>query len=326
MSMAPSKENSPMKRIFAASLTVALALFALPALAEPVKVVATFTILGDMVRQIGGDEVAVTTLVGPDGDAHFYEPTPADARALGTANLVVVNGLGMEGWIDRLVKTSGYKGPVTVTSTGVKPIAGEEEHDEAGHKDHGHDHGPDHGHDHGAHDPHAWQSVANAKIYADNILKGLVAAAPAKADTLRANHAAYRARLDAVEAEIKAALKPIPRRDRKIVTSHDAFGYYGKAYGVTFLAPVGMSTEAEASAGDIAKLIRQIKKEKIKAVFVETIADPRLLEQIARETGARIGGRVYSDALSAADGPAATYIDMMRHNLSQFTKALAPAS
>ncbi|CAO3456204.1 metal ABC transporter substrate-binding protein [Azospirillum brasilense] len=306
-----------MKRTFAASLATALALFALPALAEPVKVVATFTILGDMVRQIGGDEVAVTTLVGPDGDAHVYEPTPADARALGSANLVVANGLGMEGWIDRLVKASGYKGPVTVTSTGVKPIAGEEE-------EHDHDHG--HGHDHGAHDPHAWQSVANAKIYADNILKGLVAAAPDKAAALRANHAAYKAKLDAVDAEIKTALKPIPRKDRKIVTSHDAFGYYAKAYGVTFLAPVGVSTEAEASAGDIAKLIRQIKKEKIKAVFVESIADPRLLEQITRETGARIGGRVYSDALSAADGPAATYIDMMRYNLGQFTKALAPAS
>ncbi|MBK1839193.1 metal ABC transporter substrate-binding protein [Azospirillum sp. YIM B02556] len=303
-----------MKRLFAVSVTAALALFALPALAEPVKVVATFTILGDMVRQIGGDEVAVTTLVGPDGDAHVYEPTPADARALGAANLVVVNGLGMEGWIDRLVKASGYKGPVTVTSSGVKPIAGTEEHEE-------------HGHDgHGAFDPHAWQSVANAKIYADNILKGLVAAAPDKAATLRANHAAYEAKLDAVEAEIKAALKPIPRKDRKIVTSHDAFGYYGKTYGVTFLAPVGMSTEAEAAAGDIARMIRQIKKEKIKAVFVETIADPRLLEQISRETGARIGGRVYSDALSAADGPAATYIDMMRHNLQQFTRALAPAS
>lgn len=311
-----------MKRTFAVPLAAALALFTLPALAEPLKVVATFSILGDMVRQIGGDEVAVTTLVGPDGDAHVYEPTPADARALSAATLVVANGLGMEGWIDRLVKASGYKGPVIVTSTGVKPIAGEEEHDEKGHEDHGHGHG----HDHGAHDPHAWQSVANAKIYADNILKGLVAAAPAKADALRANHAAYKGRLDALETEIKTALKPIPRKDRKIVTSHDAFGYYGKAYGVTFLAPVGLSTEAEASAGDIAKLIRQIKKEKIKAVFVETIADPRLLEQIARETGARIGGRVYSDALSPPDGPAATYIDMMRHNLGQFTKALAPAS
>lgn len=309
-----------MKRLFAVTLTAALALCALPALAEPVKVVATFTILGDMVRQIGGDEVAVTTLVGPDGDAHVYEPTPADARALGAANLVVVNGLGMEGWIDRLVKASGYKGPVTVTSSGVKPIAGEEEH---GHDEHGHD---DHGHDHGAFDPHAWQSVANARIYADNILKGLVAAAPDKAAVLRANHAAYEAKLDAVEAEIKAALKPIPRKDRKIVTSHDAFGYYGKTYGVTFLAPVGMSTESEAAAGDIARMIRQIKKEKIRAVFVETIADPRLLEQISRETGARIGGRVYSDALSAADGPAATYVDMMRHNLHQFTRALAPAS
>ena len=312
-----------MKRIFAVSLTAALALFALPALAAPVKVVATFTILGDMVRQIGGDEVAVTTLVGPDGDAHVYEPTPADARALGAADLVVVNGLGMEGWIDRLVKASGYKGPVTVTSTGVKPIAGAEEHEEHGHDGHGHD---DHGHGHGAYDPHAWQSVANAKIYADNILTGLVAAAPDKAAVLRANHAAYEAKLDAVEAEIKATLKPIPRKDRKIVTSHDAFGYYGKAYGVTFLAPVGMSTESEAAAGDIARMIRQIKKEKIKAVFVENIADPRLLEQISRETGAHIGGRVYSDALSAADGPAATYVDMMRQNLHQFAKALAPAS
>ncbi|PWC88266.1 metal ABC transporter substrate-binding protein [Azospirillum sp. TSH100] len=309
-----------MKRIFAVSVTAALALFALPALAAPVKVVATFTILGDMVRQIGGDEVAVTTLVGPDGDAHVYEPTPADARALGAADLVVVNGLGMEGWIERLVKASGYKGPVTVTSTGVKPIAGEEEHDGHGHDEHAHEHG------HGVYDPHAWQSVANAKIYADNILKGLVAAAPDKAAVLRANHDAYEAKLDAVEAEIKATLKPIPRKDRKIVTSHDAFGYYGKTYGVTFLAPVGMSTEAEASAGDIAKMIRQIKKEKIKAVFVENIADPRLLEQISRETGARIGGRVYSDALSAADGPAATYVDMMRQNLQQFAKALAPAS
>ncbi|RJF83568.1 metal ABC transporter substrate-binding protein [Azospirillum cavernae] len=320
-----------MKRSFAATLAAALTLFALPslslpALAEPVKVVATFSILGDLVRQIGGDEVAVTTLVGPDGDAHVYEPTPADARALGAANLVVANGLGMEGWIDRLVKASGYKGPITVTSKGVPPIAGEEEPDAKGHDAKEHDAKDHAGHGAHAHDPHAWQSVANAKIYADNILKGLVAVAPAKADALRANHTAFRAKLDAVEAEIKTALAPIPRKERKIVTSHDAFGYYAKAYGVTFLAPVGLSTEAEASAGDIATLIRQIKKEKVKAVFVESIADPRLLEQITRETSARIGGRVYSDALSAADGPAATYIDMMRHNLGQFTKALTPAS
>lgn len=317
-----------MKRISAAALAAALTLFALPALAEPLKVVATFTIIGDMVRQVGGDTVAVTTLVGPDGDAHVFEPTPADARALGGADLVVVNGLGMEGWIDRLVKASGYKGPVVVASTGVKAIAGEEEHGEKGHAhghDHDHDHDHGHGHDHGAFDPHAWQSVANARLYADNILKGLTAAAPAQADALRANHAAFAAKLDALDADIRKAIAAIPRKERKIVTSHDAFGYYAKAYGVTFLAPVGMSTESEAAAGDIARLIRQIKKEKIKAVFVENIADPRLLQQITRETGARIGGRVYSDALSPADGPAATYVDMMRHNLSEFTKALSPA-
>ncbi|MBP2299700.1 metal ABC transporter substrate-binding protein [Azospirillum picis] len=306
-----------MKHLFGAALAAALALAALPATAAPLKVVATFSILGDMVRQIGGDEVSVTTLVGPDGDAHVYEPTPADARAIAGADLVIVNGLGMEGWIDRLVTASGYKGPVTVASTGVEPLA-------AAGEDHGHGHG--HNHEHDAVDPHAWQSVANARIYAGNILKGMAAADPGMAGTLRANHAAFAATLDALETEIRTGLSAIPRKDRKIVTSHDAFGYYGHAYGVTFLAPVGLSTEAEPAAGGIARLIRQIRKERIRAVFVESIADPRMLEQIARETGARIGGRVYSDALSPPDGPAATYVDMMRHNLAAFTRALAPAS
>lgn len=310
-----------MKRSLAPLLAATVALFALPALADPLKVVASFTVLGDMVHEIGGGDVAVTTLVGPDGDAHVYEPAPGDARALAGADVLVVNGLGFEGWMDRLVKSSGYKGRVVVASKGVKPIeaAEEEEHGhEAAHEEHGHDH-------HGL-DPHAWQSVANARIYADNIAKGLAAAAPAQAEALRARHAAYRAQLDAVDAEIKAALKPIPRKDRKIVTSHDAFGYFAKAYGVTFLAPVGLSTEAEPAAGDLARLIRQIRTEKVKAVFVESIADPRLLDQITRETGARIGGRVYSDALSGPGGPAPTYIAMMRHNIQQFSAALQPKS
>lgn len=303
-----------MRRILAAALAAAaVALAALPALAQPLaqplKVVASFSILGDMVRQIGGDAVTVTTLVGPDGDAHVYEPTPADARAVAAADLVVVNGLGFEGWMGRLTKASGYKGPVVVASRGVKPIEG----------------GHDHGHDHGE-DPHAWQSVGNARVYADNIAAGLAKAAPAMADGLRARQAAYAAELDTLDREIKAALAAVPKADRRIVTSHDAFGYFARTYGVTFLAPVGVSTEAEPSAGDVAKLIRQMKKDKVKAVFVESIADPRMLEQIARETGARIGGRVYSDALSGPDGPAATYTAMMRHNIRQFAEALKPAS
>lgn len=304
-----------MRRTLAAALAAAaVALASLPALAEPLKVVASFSILGDMIGRIGGTEVAVTTLVGPDGDAHVYEPTPADARALSAADVVVTNGLGFEGWMARLVKAAGYKGAMVVAARGVKPIKG-------GHDDHGHGHGHAHGDD-----PHAWQSVANARLYADNILAGLLKAAPDRAEALRAGHAAYTAELEALDREIKAALAPIPRGDRRIVTSHDAFGYYARAYGVTFLAPVGMSTDAEPSAGDVGKLIRQMKNEKVKAVFVESIADPRLLEQIARETGARIGGRVYSDALSGPDGPAPSYVAMMRHNTRQFAGALQPGS
>lgn len=304
-----------MKRVLMAAL--AAALMTQPALADPLKVVASFTILGDMAGRIGGDGVAVTTLVGPDGDAHVYEPTPADARALAGADLVIVNGLGFEGWMDRLVQASGYKGPVVVATAGIDPLAGAEEE--------GHGHSHDHGHHHGT-DPHAWQSVANAKVYAGNIAGGLAAAAPAQAEAFRSGLASYRAELDALEAEIEATLAPIPRERRIIVTAHDAFGYYAQAYGVTFLAPVGISTEAEPSAGAIARLIRQMKAENVRAVFVESIADPRMLDRIAAETGARIGGRVYSDALSGPDGPAPSYAAMMRHNTRAFATALGAGS
>ena len=174
-------------------------------------------------------------------------------------------------------------------------------------------------------DPHAWQSVANAMTYADNILVGLSAAAPAKADVFKTRHAAYRAELAALDAEIKTAFAPIPQKQRKIVTTHDAFAYFGKAYSVTFLSATGVSTESEASAGDVAKLIRQIKKEKVKAVFVENISDPRLVQRLAEETGAELGPAVYSDAL-AASGDASSYIGMMRQNAKAFAAALTPKS
>lgn len=299
----------------ALALLLSTAAWADPAL----KAVASFSILGDFVHQVGGDRVAVTTLVGPDGDAHVYQPTPADAQAVAGADIVFVNGLHFEGWLDRLTAAAGTKAPLVVASEGVTPRQfapgeGEEEEEHADADDHDHDHGPT--------DPHAWQSVPNAKLYVANIAKALSAADPAGAATYAANAAAYTAKLDALDAEIRAAIAAIPENHRIIVTSHDAFGYFGQTYGMTFEAPQGISTEAEASAADVAKLITQIRAEKVPAVFMENITDPRLLEQIAAETDAKIGGTLYSDALSPADGPAATYLDMMENNIHQFSTAL----
>ena len=308
--------------------------FAAPAFAqEKLNVIATFSILGDIVTNVGGDRVEVTTLVGPDGDAHVFQPAPADAQAVSGAQVIVANGLGFEGWMERLVEASGTQATLITAADGVTPIAfGEEEHaEEEGHDhDHGHDHaeGEEHdhdhaGHDHGAFDPHAWQSVTNVALYVGNIERGLAAADPAGAETYAANAAAFLAELDTLDAEIRAAVAALPEDRRTVVTSHDAFGYFAADYGLTFVAPQGVSTEAEASAQDVAALITQIRDAGIAAVFVENIADRRLLDQIAAETGAAIGGTLYSDALSAADGPAATYLDMMRHNLGQLTGALS---
>ncbi|KQT82680.1 metal ABC transporter substrate-binding protein [Methylobacterium sp. Leaf465] len=281
------------------------------------RAVATFSILADLVAQVGGDHVAVTSLVQPNADAHGYAPAPSDARTLADAKLVVVNGLGLEGWIDRLIKASGTKAPVVVASAGVKPIEAEDD-------DHGHGHdqgGP--GHAHGHHDdPHAWQSIANARIYVGNIRDALVRIDPDHAAAYTDNAKAYLASLDALEAEVRTGIAAIPKAQRRIITTHDAFGYFTAAYGLTFIAPQGVSTDSEASPRDVARIIRQIRQEKIPAVFLENISDPRLMQQIARESGAVIGGKVFSDALSGPDGPAPTYVAMMRHNLTAFTAAL----
>jgi zinc/manganese transport system substrate-binding protein len=280
--------------------------------ADKLKVVATFSILGDMVRNIGGERVEVATLVGPNGDAHVYSPTPADGRRLTEAKIVFTNGLKFEGWIDRLVKSSGTGAETIEAAKGVKPLKGEEE---------GHGHGHDHGH--GGSDPHAWQSIGNAKIYAANIRDALIAADEAGKATYQANAASYLKRLDEVEAEVKGLVAKIPLERRRIITSHDAFGYFEEAYGIDVVAPQGVSTESEASAKDVARIIQQIKRERIAAVFVENVSDARLMERIAKETGATIGSRVYSDALSEPNGPAGTYIDMMRHNIRAFSAALS---
>jgi zinc/manganese transport system substrate-binding protein len=275
---------------------------------DKLKVVASFSILGDLVKNVGGDRVEVATLVGPNGNAHVYAPSPADAKKAADAKLVFVNGLGFEGWLERLVKASGTKAPIIVTTKGIKP------RERVGDRDHDHDHGRA--------DPHAWQSVANAKIYVTNIRDALIAADPAGKAAYDANAAAYLARLDALEREVRDVIAKIPSERRKIITSHDAFGYFEGAYGIGFIAPQGVSTEAEASAKDVAAIITQIRKQKIAAVFLENVTDPRLVEQIARETGAKIGGTLYSDALTDDKGDATTYIDLIHHNLRQLAAAL----
>jgi zinc/manganese transport system substrate-binding protein len=270
------------------------------------RTVATFSILGDLVKNVGGDRSDVTTLVGPNGDVHVYTPAPADAKTLARANLIVVNGLGLEGWLDRLIAVSGSNAPVVIASRCVHP---REATDPSGTNLL-------------VSDPHAWQSVTNAETYVDNIRDGLIAADPAGKEFYDTSAAAYLAKLAALDSEIKAAMAAIPPDRRKIITTHSAFGYFGDAYGLQFIAPEGISTGAEPSAREVAKIITQIRTQKIPAVFLENIADPRLIERIAAETGAKVGGTIYSDSLSPPDGPAATYIDMMRHNAREFARAL----
>jgi len=280
------------------------------------KVVTTFTILGDMARNVGGEHIALTTLVGPDGDAHVYEPTPADGRALAQADLVLVNGLGFEGWIDRLVKASGYKGPVVVASDGISALKAGEDHG----RDEGHaENDKDHHHD--ELDPHAWQDLANGRLYVASIARALAAADPVRADDYRRRAEAYDSELVALDRDIRSRIDAVPADRRKVITSHDAFRYFGRAYGIDFHAPVGWSTESEPSAGEVAVLIRQMRDEGIRALFVENITDPRPVQQLAREAGAVIGGTLYSDSLSSPTGPAPTYLDMFRHNASEIAKA-----
>ncbi len=273
-----------------------------PAAAKTLRVVASFTVLADMVGQVGGDHVRVKSLVGPNGDPHVYEPSPADANALAHADLVVESGLGLEGWIDRLISASGYKGPVVVASTGVAPRTMVDGDD-----------GPSKGRI--ITDPHAWNSAANAALYAANIERALIKADPADAADLKASGDRYIAQLKGLDAWARQELAAVPPDRRKVITSHDAFSYFGRAYGVTFLAPQGVSTDAQPSPAQVAALITQIRAEKVKAVFIENQTDPRLVEEIAKEGHAKLGGALYPEALSNPDGPAASYAAMFRYNV-----------
>jgi zinc/manganese transport system substrate-binding protein len=296
------------------ALGLALALpAAAPAAAQPApkRVVASFSILADMVRRVGGPHVAVHALAGPDQDLHGFQPRPSDLQLVAQADAMVVNGLGLEGWAERIAKAAGFKGTAIVASRGVPAL-------KTGHR---HGHGG-HSHSHGVHDPHAWQDVANAKRYVANIRDGLAAADPANAPAIAAAAARYTAELDALDAEIRALLAPIPRPRRRAVTSHDAFAYFAEAYGVDMLAVAGTWRDAEPSARELAALAAQVKRQNIRALFLENAGNAAGLRALANETGTVIGGRLYADALSQPGGPADSYIAMMRHNATVIAEAL----
>ena len=294
-----------MKRSMLLSSMAALVLsaFSVLAQAKPLEAVASFTVIADMVQNVGGDRVHVTSLIGPNGDPHVYEPSPADAQALKKADLVFVSGLHLEGWMDRLIKASGYKGEPVVLSSGIKTRSMEEDGERIT-------------------DPHAWNSAANAVIYVRNIVAALEKADPAGASLYKANGERYTQQLQALDSYARTQIQSIPVAQRKVLTSHDAFGYFGDAYGVTFLSPLGFSTESEASAADVGKLIRQIKAEHVSAYFFENSGDPRLVKQIADASGAKPGGELYVEALSPANGPAASYVQMFKYNVDQLVAAM----
>ena len=271
---------------------------------QPVPVVASFSILGDLVRVVGGDRVVVTSLVGPDADAHIFEPKPSDAKAVAQARLLVTNGLGFEPWATQLAQAAGYRGTSVVASQGVQARTLAQ------------DHGP------AQSDPHAWQNPNNVIVYVRNIEVGLSRVDPAGAAMFQRNADAYAQELLALDGFAKTQFATIAAGRRKVITSHDAFGYFGAHYGIQFFAPQGVSTNAEPSAKGVAQLIRQIRREKIKSVFLENMSNPRLLTQLSQDAGVTVGGRLYADALSGPNTPGATYLQMVRHNVTQLTAGM----
>ena len=254
---------------------------------------------------MGGDKVSVTTLVGADEDAHRFEPKPQDAKNLLKSKLLFVNGLGFEPWTQKLVKSAGYTGQTVVVSQSVKarfmPAAKGASQET---------------------DPHAWQNPSYVMLYVRNIAAALAQADPANASFYQTNSLAYAKELQTLDADAKAQFAAIAADKRKVITSHDAFGYFGAHYGIRFLAPQGMSTEAEPSAKQVAQFIRQMQTEKTRAVFIENMSSPKLLSQLSKDAGVTVGGTLYVDALSAASGPADSYLKLMRHNVAQLAAGM----
>lgn len=289
-----------------AGLVAGLMFAAAAGAAEKLPVLASFSILGDIVSQVGGERIAVSTLVGPDQDAHVYQPSPDDIKKVAHARLIVVNGLGFEGWLERVAHSVNYKGDIVVASAGVKAREMADE-DKPGVEQI---------------DPHAWQNPLNVIIYTGNIVTALSKLDPAGAAIYKKNGDAYIAALRQLDNWTFEQIAAIPPAKRRIITSHDAFHYFGAHYKIEFIAPQGMSTDSEPSALEVAAMIRQMEKEHIKAVFIENMTSPRLLEQISRDAGVAAGAKLYSDALSGPQGPAPDYLHMMRYNVGQMLDGL----
>lgn len=301
-----------------ALLAIALLVLSGPAAAERLPVVVSFSILGDLTQKIGGEHVQVHTLVGNGADPHVYQPTPTDARIVSRARLVVVNGLGFEGWIERLIRSSGYRGQLVVASKGIEALGSAPAASGGSEQQH-----PQHDHGGAGVDPHAWQDPGNVRRYVDNIAAALADVDPANKAVYQANAARLKQQLEVLDSDIRAIFSALPPGQRTVVTSHDAFAYFSHAYGIRFLAPVGVSPDAQPSAAAVGAIIRQIRQEKIRAIFMENISDPRLLKRISQESGARIGGTLYSDSLSAPGTAADSYLGMMRQNAKTLAAALA---
>ena len=302
--------------------------------AATVNVVTSFSILEDFASQVGGDRITVKSIVPVNGDVHAYEPRPTDVIAFKRADLVLANGLQFDTFMQRLAKSSETKAPVVEVTKGIEPLKNTEDehghgaesahddHDHGHDHDHAHEHEHEHEHDHGEYDPHAWQSVPNAMIYVKNIADALCKVDSAGCESYKANASAYTEKLQALHESVKAAFAALPEDKRTLITSHDAFGYLGAAYGLTLLAPEGTSSATEATAADVAAIIRQIREDKGSAVFMENISNPALIKQIASEGNVAVGGKLYSDALSGPDEPAPTYLKMMQYNADTITKAI----
>ena len=284
-----------------------------PALAQEKPVaVATFSILADLTRRVAGDHAQVLTLVGPNGDAHVFEPGPKESAELARADLLIANGLGFEPWLHRLEDASGFTGKIIVASDGITPLAAEEEHDHEEEED---------DHREGV-DPHAFQDLANAQTYVANIAKGLSEVAPDRAADFKANADKLIAEIAALDQQLNADFAAIPREKRRVLTSHDAFHYFGRAYGIEFVSVQGLSTEAEPTANDLVKVVRQARDGQLSAIFLENMSDPRIAETVARESNVRVGGELYADALSDSNGPAPDYLSLIRYNAKQLLAAM----
>jgi ABC-type Zn uptake system ZnuABC Zn-binding protein ZnuA len=257
-------------------------------------VLSTASMMNDMAKNIGGDNFSYSTVVPIGSDPHLYEPTPGDARACHGASIILMNGLTFEGWLAKLIENSGTEAQIKTITEGVVAIASEQYTN--------------------ATDPHAWMSAANGLIYSQNIRDVFIAFIPEKEQEFRSNYTRYKADIEALDQYISRKIASIPEEKRILITSHDAFQYYGRRYHISLEAILGTSTDADVQTSDVQRLNEVIRTTPVPAVFIESTISPRLLGQIAKDNGIVIGGKLYADSLSEEDGPAGTYLKMLRYN------------